>query len=102
MWDDYLEMISPWAAAVPFLVNPGNHEYDYTRDDWPSRGTAGMLTLNTRRRVRGCRLGRRVRRPDETPTPYGHFGHTRANSIPTRDVDHIDRADRVGIYEHRG
>ena len=47
MWDDYLEMISPWAAAVPFLVNPGNHEYDYTRDDWPSRGMVGMLTLNT-------------------------------------------------------
>ena len=37
VWDDYLEMISPWAAAVPFLVNPGNHEYDYTRDDWPKR-----------------------------------------------------------------
>ena len=41
MWDDYLEMISPWAAAVPFLVNPGNHEYDFTRADWPSSRDGG-------------------------------------------------------------
>ena len=41
VWDDYLEMISPWAAAVPFLVNPGNHEYDYTRADWPSSRDGG-------------------------------------------------------------
>jgi len=34
VWDDYLEMIAPWAAAFPFLVNPGNHEYDYVRSAW--------------------------------------------------------------------
>ena len=41
VWDDYLEMIAPWAARLPFLVNPGNHEYDYVRSAWT--GHAGDI-----------------------------------------------------------
>jgi len=37
VWDDFFEMITPWAAKIPFLVCPGNHEYDYTRSAWIGR-----------------------------------------------------------------
>ena len=47
VWDDYLEMIAPWAAALPFLVNPGNHEYDYVRSAWTGHAGGGGGTAGT-------------------------------------------------------
>ena len=31
-WDEWLEMIAPWASRAPVLANPGNHEWD--GGDW--------------------------------------------------------------------
>ena len=47
VWDDYLEMIAPWAARLPFLVNPGNHEYDYVRSAWAGHAGGGGATGGT-------------------------------------------------------
>ena len=41
VWDDWTEQIAPFAGRVPFLTNPGNHEFDAPPDAWRPRGVPG-------------------------------------------------------------
>ena len=41
VWDDWSEQIAPFAGRVPFLTNPGNHEFDAPPETWRPRGVPG-------------------------------------------------------------
>lgn len=44
-WDLYLDMIKGFSSRVPYLINQGNHEYDWYADEWKNESEAHPLTV---------------------------------------------------------
>ena len=47
IWDDYLRMIEPYAAYIPFLTAPGNHENYYDFASYYARFTMPIAASNS-------------------------------------------------------
>jgi len=47
IWDQYMNMIEPFASRIPTMVAAGNHEYDYTSGDGSKKDGSGVKTNET-------------------------------------------------------
>ena len=44
IWDEWLNMISPFTTRVPLMVSVGNHEYDHTKGGEKGKDPSGVPT----------------------------------------------------------
>lgn len=43
VWDDFMDLIEPYASRVPYMISVGNHEVDWKRDGpWPTHDASGQ------------------------------------------------------------